>query len=141
MVMHRRLFLRIAALGTAALLTGIVGRAAVRDGAGDGATDAADDDPHLLALPDLLDVLGAERVRAIGRRYRELVPAERDAAALRAALRAGRPLLAGLRGMPRVAPAELVRRDFAEGRTVEVGGWVLSRTEARQCALYSLRSA
>jgi hypothetical protein len=40
-----------------------------------------------------------------------------------------------------VAPAELVRRDFTEGHTVEVQGWVLSITEARQCALYSLARA
>jgi hypothetical protein len=30
------------------------------------------------------------------------------------------------------------RRDFAAGRTVEVAGWVLSRTEARLCALVAL---
>ena len=28
--------------------------------------------------------------------------------------------------------------DFEAGRTVLVSGWVLSQTEARQCALYSL---
>ena len=28
--------------------------------------------------------------------------------------------------------------DFKSGRTVIVNGWVLSRTEARQCALYTL---
>jgi hypothetical protein len=32
----------------------------------------------------------------------------------------------------------LIQRDFAEGRTVLLDGWVLSVTEARQCALYSL---
>jgi hypothetical protein len=33
---------------------------------------------------------------------------------------------------------EQVRDDFAAGRTVVVSGWVLSETEARQCALFSL---
>ncbi len=33
---------------------------------------------------------------------------------------------------------ERIRRDFAESRVVTPAGWVLSRTEARQCALYSL---
>ncbi|MES1217459.1 MAG: hypothetical protein ABUT20_18265 [Bacteroidota bacterium] len=28
--------------------------------------------------------------------------------------------------------------DFTTGQTVTVNGWVLSRTEARQCALYSI---
>jgi hypothetical protein len=31
-----------------------------------------------------------------------------------------------------------IRRDFIEGRTVVVDGWVLSETEACQCALLSL---
>jgi hypothetical protein len=34
----------------------------------------------------------------------------------------------------------MIRDDFAAGRTVLVDGWVLSVTEARQAALYSLRS-
>ena len=33
-----------------------------------------------------------------------------------------------------------VRRDFAEGRTLEVSGWLLSRTEASLCALVALVS-
>jgi len=33
---------------------------------------------------------------------------------------------------------EMIKRDFDEGKTVMVNGWVLSVTEARQCALYSL---
>lgn len=31
-----------------------------------------------------------------------------------------------------------VKQDFATGKTVLVKGWILSVTEARQCALYSL---
>ena len=131
MAMHRRLFLRVAALGAATTLTGAACAA------------GTDDAPDLRALarPDLLDVLGAEQVRAIGAGYRRMVPAERDAAALRAAILGRHPLLVRLLGAPRVTPAELVRRDFAEGRTVEVDGWVLSVTEARQAALYSLARA
>lgn len=33
----------------------------------------------------------------------------------------------------------VVRDDFAGGRVLTLSGWVLSLTEARQCALYSLR--
>ncbi len=32
-----------------------------------------------------------------------------------------------------------VKQDYAAGRTVIVDGWVLSLTEARQCALFSLQ--
>jgi hypothetical protein len=31
-----------------------------------------------------------------------------------------------------------VRQDFQENKTVVVDGWILSVTEARQCALFSL---
>lgn len=34
--------------------------------------------------------------------------------------------------------SQKVKADFDNGETVIVRGWVLSRTEARQCALYSL---
>jgi hypothetical protein len=34
-----------------------------------------------------------------------------------------------------------VEQDFKTGKTVTAGGWVLSVTEARQCALYSILNA
>jgi hypothetical protein len=72
------------------------------------------------ARPDLLSMLGPQAVRDIGLQYRRLVPAENA-------------------WMPRSAPiSALVRRDFETGRTILVNGWVLSVTEARQCALFSL---
>jgi hypothetical protein len=40
----------------------------------------------------------------------------------------------------RRALALRTRRDFAEGRTVRVEGWILSRTEARLYAIASLIS-
>lgn len=33
---------------------------------------------------------------------------------------------------------EKIQKDFADGNTVMVQGWVLSATEARQCALFAL---
>jgi hypothetical protein len=131
--MHRRSFLRLAALGAGATLAGAAG-------CGPGADADRPETLGALARPELLDVLGPEQVRALGARYRELVPEERELPALRAALDAERPLVDRLLGRPAPAPAERVRRDFAEGRTVELEGWVLSRTEARQCALFSLAS-
>ena len=114
MAMDRRQFLRVTAVGAVTGLSVPV--------IGVGARGADDRTLRALAYPDLLGVLGAERVHAIGVRYREATPAERDAAALRAA----------------IGPAALVARDFADSRTVLVDGWVLSVTEARQCALFSL---
>jgi len=112
--MDRRQFLRVTAAGAVTSLSVPV--------VGAGARRADDRTLRTLAYPDLLAVLGAECVHAIGVRYREATPAERDADALRAA----------------IDPAALVARDFADERTVLVDGWVLSITEARQCALFSL---
>ena len=64
-----------------------------------------------------------------------MVPQEGSAAALRAAISDG------ARGEARPSVAQQVRNDFAAGRIVLVDGWVLSATEARQCALFSLAAA
>jgi hypothetical protein len=124
----RRRFLQLTVAGLAALTGG-----ACRGGGG-----AADE--LALARPALIDVLGDSVVREIGTRYRSAVPREGDAAALKAAILG--PPGGGLR-LPwaeRPPLAERVRDDFAAGRTVLVNGWLLSVTEARQCALYSLAS-
>jgi hypothetical protein len=129
--MDRRQFLRVAATGAVAHLASTACRSHA-----DAASDAA-----ALAQPELLALVGPEQVREIGRRYRQAVPAEHDAEALRAAILAAAPRASRLGEAPRVRVAELVRSDFAEGRTVVVHGWVLSVTEARQCALFSLLHA
>lgn len=77
--------------------------------------------------------------RAVGRAYLRTAPQEADAGTLLHRLRAEAPdLFAAERRHLRQAAAERLRRDFAEGRTVTVRGWLLSRTEARLCALCAL---
>ena len=93
-----------------------------------------------LARPELLVALGAGPVRAIGEKYRVMNPVENDADALRTAIRASRPFWARF-GRTSPPIATLVREDFGRGRTVLINGWILSVTEARQCALFSLLSA
>ncbi|MFL5583160.1 MAG: hypothetical protein ACJ8AO_22565 [Gemmatimonadaceae bacterium] len=123
---NRRRFLQT--IG-AALAAGLTSSACAADAKYDAAA---------LARPELLDALGAGVVRAIGARYRETTPGERDADALRRAILSSRPWAARLRWRRSPSVAELVRGDFADGRTVVVDGWVLAATEARQCALFSL---
>lgn len=123
MTLDRRQFLQLA---TAGLLASLTTAACARDRARDA---------RALAEPELLGMLGADRVRELGERYRRMVPKERSAAALRAAI------LDGARGEARPSVAQQVRDDFAAGRIVLVDGWVLSATEARQCALFSLAAA
>jgi hypothetical protein len=81
-------------------------------------------------------MLGPERVREIGEQYRAAKPTENTVAALRDGISSSRHL-----HFPRLiypSLAEQIREDFAAGRIVVVSGWVLSETEARQCALHSL---
>lgn len=100
-----------------------------------------DDGPNSRALgrPQLLDMLGPERVRTIGAHYRAQIPAENSVAALRDAISDERSRL----HLPWFQKSidDTVHEDFAAGRTVVVDGWVLSVTEARQCALFSLAAA
>jgi hypothetical protein len=117
MTLDRRRFLQLTAGGVVASFTSA---ACARESA--------------LSQPGLLEFLGAERVRRIGARYRAAVPNENSHAALRAAISQRQSFWPGW-------IERQVRDDFAAGRTVLVDGWVLSATEARQCALFSLVSA
>jgi len=93
---------------------------------------------HALAQPDLLPILGPEAVREIGLRYRELVPAENQMRALHAVILAARPWSARVPWLAGPSIGAMVAEDFAAGRTIVLQGWVLSTTEARQSALYSM---
>src|SRR5438105_4413773 len=123
MTLDRRRFLQLTALG---IIAGAADSACARSS---DRADAALDRPQLLAM------LGPERVRQLGDHYRAATPREKSADALRAAISNGRgpriPLL-------RKSIDDQIRDDFAAGRTVLVDGWILSVTEARQAALNSL---
>ena len=85
--------------------------------------------------PNLLDILDdAEAVRRIGHSYRRRYPAHDDVETL------GQLLQAEAEHTGRKDPAAWVQADFKHGRVVQVEGWILSVTEARQCALYSFLS-
>ena len=127
MAVDRRTFLR---LTTAGVMASLASSACVSD-------EVAD--PREVAQPGLLGMLGADRVRALGVRYRQMVPKENEEAVLRAAITDGRRRGLRLPWTARPSVAEQVRDDFAEGQTILVNGWVLSATEARQCALFSLQ--
>ena len=129
MTPDRRRFLQLTAAGMVASMTS---SACGRD---------ATEDSRALARPELVDMLGAATVREIGKRYRADVPSENSAAALQAAISDTKSQEIRLLRGGRAWIDDQVRDDFAEGRTLLVGGWVLSVTEARQCALFSLVSA
>jgi hypothetical protein len=84
-----------------------------------------------------------ESARVVGREYLRAVPAEAREDVLTAGIVNWLP--AQHRGSRIPADSHLrellllgAREDFAEGRTVELHGWVVSVTEARLCALATL---
>lgn len=120
MTLDRRRFLQLSALGvTASLLD----------------TGCSPHSDRPLDQPALIGMLGPDRVRELGTHYRAQTRSENDAKALRSALEKGRS------GPFRKSIDEMIEDDFVNDRTVMVDGWILSRTEARQAALFSLAHA
>jgi hypothetical protein len=126
MTLDRRRFLQLTAVG---MVAGLTSSACT----GDYVDDAR--------RPGLLEMLGAARVWEIGSSYRKAVPSENSEAVLRAAIAGSRPKTRSLSSIWSDPIERQVQEDFATGRTVIVNGWVLSATEARQCALFSLTPA
>jgi len=123
MTLDRRRFLQLSAAGVVA---GLADSACTRD---------TSVDAQALARPALLEMLGTARTLEIGTHYRAAVPGENTVAALRDAISSSQHEFPWIR---RRSVDEQIRDDFAAGRTIVISGWVLSMTEARQCALYSL---
>ncbi len=129
--MKRREFIGIAAAGAA----GVVLPTSVRADASIAAT---------LSRPRLLAILHDERlVRELGWRYRDTAAGEDNAEVLTATILSEVNVDPHATVSP-VADGSSLRRQVndlvhrAAGRTVVLDGWILSITEARQCALFSL---
>ncbi len=91
---------------------------------------------------DLSDVFGDTAEAAeLGRAYLARYPAEADRSLLEAQLL--EPAGGGPQDPPvlRTRLRERIRRDFPDSRLFRHRGWLLSRTEARLCALASLTSS
>jgi hypothetical protein len=87
---------------------------------------------HPLFLSTVCD---GQTLKHIGTSYRTKTPAEAEEGRLIELLTTGLP-----RGTDQVRQLDsLARQDYAADRTVTIDGWVLSLTEARQCALLSLQ--
>jgi len=93
-------------------------------------------------LRSLLDTQHASAAH-LGRAYLAMAPAEAETDKLIHALDIGIPDLAAMtergdQSVVRSALAGRITRDFGEGLTTVLDGWVISRTEARLCALHAL---
>jgi hypothetical protein len=89
----------------------------------------------VLARPvSLAPILNAQAIHTIGNRYRADTPGETSTRSLVRVLNATLP---ERNGSVASRLEETITNDFATGKTVLVDGWILSVTEARQCALAS----
>ncbi len=90
-----------------------------------------------LAQPQLLSHICDEKtLKEIGKAYRQKQPAEDNANKLQDLLTRNYP-----NQQPEQWHARLeqqIKKDFETADMVVVQGWILSTTEARQCALFSL---
>lgn len=89
-----------------------------------------------LAQPEsLYGIMDKNELQAVGKAYLAQSPATADA--LRAQILMQSSPVTSASGTSRLI-AEAVQQDFVNGRTIILNGWVLSLTEARQCALHTL---
>lgn len=83
-----------------------------------------DYDPALAEPQSLAFIWDTETINSIGIQYRAMYPDESTQHSL-------------VKLLDRTPTDEAITSDFATGKTVVVDGWLLSVTEARQCALAS----
>jgi elongation factor P--beta-lysine ligase len=90
----------------------------------------------------LSHICDAKTLREIGQRYKDQFPAQTTQEKLYDQLLTdnnGKVISKNSNNSLIVALLDKkIENDFASGRTVVVNGWILSQTEAQQCALFSL---
>ena len=126
--MQRRTFIHLSAY------TAIVLTLPVIDGCGLNSTDKVLSEPLFFA-----HLVDAKIINEAGSAYRKLFPAEDSQVVLNKLL-----LGSNVSSDKTIIQKQLddqVEEDFKAGKTATIKGWVLSITEARQCALYSILSA
>lgn len=128
----RRLILRLAASTAIVAATPAAWAGPARAGASCGADLAS----RLASL-----IPHADSAARIGGRYLASAPAEADAGLLVSSILGGEEHEAVGDAVLRRVISDSRQRDFVDGNTVSVDGWILSRTEARLCALVALQAA
>lgn len=83
----------------------------------------------------------AESARAVGERYLALHPEEREPEKLADAIYGASPLSRDWKPGGAAVHKHLeekIKKDFKQGHTVRLDGWILASTEGRLCALVAL---
>jgi hypothetical protein len=98
----------------------------------------------LLEFPGTLSSICDEKtIRELGQAYLRKFPGENKSSLLQDLLMEGHENKNGTDDSEAIAAMldKKIHEDFKTSKTVIIKGWVLSITEARQCALYSLTRA
>lgn len=90
----------------------------------------------VIAKPDLLTLLNNEQeILSIGRIYRQRNQRENDVNFLQRKIEQS---VQESSFINRQSLQQAISTEFEKGRTLQINGWILSITESRQCALFSL---
>jgi hypothetical protein len=84
-------------------------------------------------------IVNIKTINEVGKAYRKMVSDEDDKGKLTVLLTAQNTITS--KNVIQASLDNRVKEDFKTGKTVTVSGWVLSVTEARQCALFSILNA
>jgi hypothetical protein len=95
-----------------------------------------------LIMPEMLGQFCSEaELKKIGTSYNQQVPKEASKDALTSLLlidENGKKISNNNSDAVATALNKNIQQDFISNRTLVINGWVISQTEARQCALFSL---
>ena len=128
--MKRRSFILLSATGITALVI-----PSLSCNSANPATTKILQEPNQLA-----HICNAQTIREIGNAYRKQVSAESDKDQLIKLLltdSSGNSISSSDSTLLKSELNKKIEADFANGNIVKVKGWVLSATEARQCAIFS----
>jgi hypothetical protein len=84
-------------------------------------------------------IVDVKTIDEAGKAYRKMIADEDDKSKLTVLLTAQNTITS--KDAIQASLDNRVKQDFKTGKTVTVSGWVLSVTEARQCALFSILNA
>ena len=126
--MKRKKFIQLSAFATAAISLPLLH-----------SCNAPGSDQAMAQLNFLSRLFDEQTIKKTGASYLQKIPAEKNQSKL-VQLLADNSSIAGSSDEKAIHQylEEKIKKDFDEGKSVMVNGWVLSVTEARQCALFSL---
>lgn len=123
--MNRRYFVTITSLGSLAIIVPFTG------------CKNESEEIEILATPETLShIYTTNVIKEIGKKYLENTPDEAEKEKLIKLIKPNENKL--FKKSVKNLVKEKIKGDFIQNNTVLIDGWILAKTEARQCALFSL---